>query len=82
MLESKALQNDNVLSSLEPEAVNVIDLCPLCLRSERGCAYGNQVHMMLFCPKFEDDRRELFRRVENIMKRAAVMLPGKVWNVH
>ena len=81
LLESKALQNDNVLSSLEPEAVDVIDLCPLCLRSDRGCAYGNQVHLMLFCPKLEDDRRDLFRRVENIMKRATAMLPGKVWHV-
>ena len=47
LLESKALQNDNVLSSLEPEAVDVIDLCPLCLKSEQGCVMRKEDSSMM-----------------------------------
>ena len=62
----------------EPDFCKVIDMCPLCSESEEGGAYGNQEHMILFCPAMEQERIKLFTAIEQCFKTADPFV-GQNW---
>ena len=75
---SKALVTANKRGFKEPDFCKVTDMCLLCLESEQGCAYGNQEHMILFCPAIEQERCKLFSALEQCFKTADPFV-GQNW---
>ena len=81
MLSSGALKNENRLNVREIEECQEVDICPLCKDEDDGCAYGNQEHLIVFCPRFEEDRCRMYDQVEGIMRRAGRKFVGGRWNI-
>jgi ribonuclease HI len=81
VIRSGALITPNKLNQREPCRVEPADLCPLCINDKDGCSYGNQEHVIQFCPVFEESRCEMFEKVEMILSKNGNKILGGRWRV-
>ena len=81
VIRSGALITPNKLNRRESSRVESVNLCPLCINDKDGCSYGNQEHVIHFCPVFEELRCQMFEKVEMILSETGKRILGGRWRV-